>query len=128
MIDKNSKQVKERMYEACKRWRKINQLSLMYSRARSRAKKKGIDFTITKEDVVIPYYCPLLGVPLVNKYEDPAVSRDHVPSIDRLDSTKGYTPDNIWVISFQANRMKNTASREELNTFCKNWLKYYEDI
>jgi len=116
------------LYENCKRWRKTNQVGLMYSRAKSRARKKGIEFSIEKTDIIIPETCPLLGVALTNTYLNPGDCIDHVPSIDRIDSTKGYTKGNVWVISFQANRMKNTASAEELCVFSKNWLKYYEDL
>lgn len=112
----------EKMYVICKRWRKTNQVALMYSRAKSNAKRKGIDFTIEKHHVVIPEVCPLLGVKLTNTYLNPEDNREHVPSLDRKDNSKGYTPDNVWVISFQANRMKNTASLEELDKFAKNWI------
>jgi len=103
-------------------------VGLMFSRAKSRAKKKGIEFSIEKDDIIIPEYCPLLGVKLTNTYVDPSASTDHVPSIDRKDDSKGYTKENIWVISFQANRMKNTASQAELTIFAQNWLKLNEDI
>ena len=65
---------------------------------------------------------------LTNTFVDPSASTDHVPSIDRIDDSKGYTKENVWVISFQANRMKNTASRTELTTFAQNWLKLNKDI
>jgi hypothetical protein len=35
-------------------------------------------------------------------------------SIDRIDPSKGYTPDNVWLISQRANRIKNDATPEEL--------------
>jgi hypothetical protein len=123
---KTEKQI--RVYETCKKWRKVNQASLMYSRAKSRAIKKGIEFTIEKSDVVIPEVCPLLGVLFTNTYLNPDDDYNHVPSLDRIDNSKGYIPGNIWVIAFQANRIKNTSSIQEMTIFCKNWLKLYEDI
>lgn len=39
---------KEAIYNNCKRWRKTNQVSLMFSRAKARAKIKQIEFNITK--------------------------------------------------------------------------------
>jgi hypothetical protein len=40
--------------------------------------------------------------------------RETSPSIDRIDSTKGYTKDNVQIISWKANRIKGYASVEEL--------------
>lgn len=110
----------------CKKWRQGNLEKLLLSRAKNRAIKLGLEFNLTVEDIVIPKTCPLLGVPLGNKYKDPHIPADHVPSIDRKDNTKGYTKDNIWIISFKANRMKNTATKPELIHFAKAILKDLE--
>lgn len=39
-------------------------------------------------------------------------------SLDRLDSSRGYTPDNVWVISWRANQIKSNATLSELRTLC----------
>ena len=48
------------------------------------------------------------------------------PSLDRIDSTKGYVPGNVWVISNKANRMKSNAAAEELIIFAKSVLDYWD--
>ncbi len=88
----------------------------MYKQAKARAKLKGHDFTLTIEDVVIPEKCPIMGVKLE---WIPYGFNPYSPSIDRIDSSKGYTKDNIQVISSIANRMKWNATKEQLLTFCK---------
>jgi len=88
----------------------------MFLNARERSKKKNLDFTITKEDIVIPDKCPLLGIDIIPKAKD----RIHSPSLDRKDSTRGYTPDNIWVVSSRANTLKNDATLQELKTLVEN--------
>ena len=36
------------------------------------------------------------------------------PSLDRWDSAKGYVPGNVFVISYRANTLKNSATYEEI--------------
>lgn len=42
---------------------------------------------------------------------------------DRIDNTKGYTKDNVQVISHLANQMKASATRDQLQVFCKRMLE-----
>lgn len=74
----------------------------LYDSAKSRATKKGRDFDLELEDIVIPTHCAVFGTPLVE------------PSIDRIDSSKGYVKGNIRIISLRANQLKSNASVEEL--------------
>jgi hypothetical protein len=41
----------------------------MFHNAQHRAKKKGIPFTISMDDIIIPETCPLLGITLVSTNE-----------------------------------------------------------
>ena len=68
-------------------------------------------------DIVITETCPLLGIPLVstNDKRDP-----RNPSLDQKEPGKGYTPDNIWVVSSRANWIKCDASLQELELLVEN--------
>jgi hypothetical protein len=88
----------------------------MFLGARERSKKKNMEFTITKEDIIIPDKCPLLGIDIIPNAKD----RKHSPSLDRIDSNRGYTPDNIWVVSSRANTLKNDATLQELELLVEN--------
>ena len=77
---------------------------------RSRAKKFGIECTITEADLVVPEICPVLGFVMVRR----GPIRDMSPSVDRIDNTKGYVPGNVVVVSYRANRLKSNATVEEL--------------
>lgn len=85
----------------------------LFKQAKHRAKfdYNNLEFTIEISDIVIPEYCPYLNVKL-----DSSI-KDYSPSLDRIDSSKGYTKENIQVISYKANRMKSNASKEELVQF-----------
>lgn len=80
--------------------------------ARGRAKAAGLAFNITEDDVIIPKYCPVLGIKLKRgRGNGPSPNS---PSLDRIDPRKGYVKENVWVISHRANRIKNNATPEEL--------------
>ena len=86
----------------------------LYTSLKASAKKRNIPFNLTLTDLnnlTFPITCPILGIPLsVNNKQS-----DNSYSIDRIDSAKGYEIDNIIVISWKANRLKNNATNEELN-------------
>ena len=80
----------------------------MWDSAKSRATEKGREFNIELSDIVIPDFCPVLGVPMDR------------PSLDRIDSSKGYVKGNVRVISHRANMLKNNATIEELELVLKD--------
>jgi hypothetical protein len=96
----------------------------LLNNVRQRTKTKGYAFDLTLDDIVIPDVCPILGVPLKRGTQ---ANYRYSPSIDRIDSNKGYTKDNIKVISMLANRMKSDATKEECIAFAKNIIDYYND-
>jgi hypothetical protein len=83
----------------------------MLSNSRQRAKKAGLEHTITISDIIIPDYCPVLGTKL-----DIGDRKKHgnAPSIDRIDNSKGYTKENIMIVSNRLNMLKNDATLDEL--------------
>lgn len=79
--------------------------------ARKRSKARGIPFSITTQDIVIPTHCPVFGIPLTrcgsSLYPD-------TMTLDRVIPQLGYIPGNVEVISFRANRLKSNATWREL--------------
>jgi hypothetical protein len=93
----------------------MNDLLVIWKRAKRRAEEKGIPFTITLNhlnDMTIPITCPVLGISMKKGYSNK--QSDNSLSIDRIDSKKGYEPGNIMFISWRANRLKNNATEDEL--------------
>lgn len=101
---------KAKHYTWIRKWQKKNYPRLLWYSARSRAKKVGLEFSLLPEDVVIPKFCPILGIEII-EFGDR--KQGHGASIDRLDSSKGYTKDNIIVCSLRANMLKNNGTKEE---------------
>ena len=101
----------ERYKEIHKKYKDSNPKRKLLDGSKYRAKKKGIENTLTIEDINIPEICPILGIKL--EYNKEKV-KDNSPSLDRIDSSKGYTSDNIHIISHKANRIKNHLSKDEI--------------
>lgn len=97
---------------------KPTEMKLLIS-ARRRAYLKGLEFTISVEDITIPKYCPILKN--VEIRPSKGVVAHYSPSLDRIDPEKGYIPGNVWVVSHKANSMKNNADEKTLKAFAK-WV------
>lgn len=82
---------------------------LLWERAKGRTRENGREFTISVKDIRIPDFCPILGIKLEKIVGNTKTS----PSLDRIDPKRGYTPDNIMVISARANTLKNDMTYAE---------------
>lgn len=91
--------------------RRSNPIPRILQEAKSRARKKGIEFSITSDDVTVPAVCPVLNIPIGMSF---GARSDNSLSIDRIDGSKGYIPGNVRIISWRANRLKNDGTLEEL--------------
>lgn len=90
---------------------------------RYRAKAENIPFTISLKDVSPPpKICPILNIPL--SYVNKNCIQDNSATIDRIDSTKGYIPGNVAIMSNRANRIKNDGTAEEHFIIAKWILKH----
>lgn len=106
-----------------KLWRELNPEKRIITQAKNRSKTNSLDFEISLEDIKIPDVCPVLGIPLKirgNRFWNS-------PSLDRIDSSKGYTKDNIHIISGRANILKRDASFKELELLV-NYLRRFQCV
>lgn len=98
---------------------------MMWSNAKNRAKKFNVPFDLDVADIIIPEFCPVLGIPLVH-HKGEGKSWGDSPSLDRIIPDKGYVKSNVMVISKRANAMKNDGDLEDLRKvyeFYKNLLE-----
>jgi len=94
--------------------------------AKSRAKKRNLEFSINLEDIIVPKLCPIFEIQidkrtLKNSKRKPL---DNSPSLDRIDSSKGYVKGNVAVISYLANSIKNEGNADEHDAVAEFIEKY----
>lgn len=91
----------------------------LFNGAKSRSKRRNILFNITKTDIIQQYEkqngkCYYSGRPLSS-----VAGNENVMSIDRINSSIGYTPENIVICCWRINKMKNVFSTGDFVTLCK---------
>lgn len=112
---------KQKIRKTSRRWfDRSPERCILYS-ARGRAKREKLPFNLELSDIVIPEFCPVLGIKL--EKGDGCVC-DTSPSIDQIVPNAGYVRGNIQIISHRANTIKSNASLEEL----KKLVAYLENL
>jgi hypothetical protein len=97
--------------------------SSAYSDSRKRASQQNMAFDLNPKFILALLIqnpiCPYFGWQLT--YSTGKLNT--LASLDRIDSTKGYTQDNVQVVSYLANLMKSSATEDELIAFAQGVLK-----
>lgn len=105
---KQRKDVKERAREASRKYReRIGHVVLIRS-AKHRSQKRGIAFELDEAWKSGVSHCELTGIPFVQR------DKLFAASIDRIDNSKGYTPDNCRLILNGLNLFKNSGTDEDM--------------
>jgi hypothetical protein len=102
--------------------------SVYFNKLRRGAEERKIAFDITKEGIWERFLaqegrCTLTGLSLI-------IQRNHrkyklmTASLDRIDSSKGYTSDNVQWIHKDVNRMKVNFDEKYFVELCKLIVKY----
>ena len=105
-----------------------NTLRTIVWHARQRAKKKNLIFEIDEEYILNLLKkqdgkCAATGIKLesskanTKKYKSPFTI-----SLDRIDSDKGYTKDNVQLVCIMFNEMKNIYTMKEVIFMCKAFI------
>lgn len=90
----------------------------MWACAKSRARMKNLPFDLGVADIIVPEFCPILGIKLK---KDGGRRKHSSPSLDRKEPKLGYVKNNIRVISWRANDLRADATLEEMQLLVKNW-------
>lgn len=90
----------------------------IFNGAKKRARLKKLVFEITPEDLIELYYkqngrCAITNLEMSLVSANRKISNPFIVSLDRVDSFKGYTKDNIQFICNQVNRMKSNLTMQD---------------
>ena len=115
----------------CKRCADIDQTSkeeykqCFYTKARLHAKRRGIDFKVSREELYDIFLkqnrkCALTGLPLMfAKTDNDQRHGKTTASLDRIDSQKPYILENVQWVHKDVNKMKQNFSQPYFVNICK---------
>lgn len=110
-----SKKHPEKYNKLARDWRARNPEYMLVHSAKRRAIRDGLEFDLTRETCPeIPEHCPILGIKLESRNDGKKGPINASPTLDRVDTTRGYVVGNVRVISHAANRMKSDMTVETL--------------
>lgn len=110
-------------------WTGVGRLSgSKWSSYKSGARHRGIAFNITKEEAWAKYEaqagcCALTNWPIDFHIRE---GTETTASLDRIDSSKGYTLDNVQWVHKDVNRMKQSFSEERLLELCRAVVGHHQ--
>jgi hypothetical protein len=81
-----------------------------FSRKKAHCTQSGKEFTLEFEDLIWPDVCPVLGIPLDYTVHGRS---ENAPTFDQIEAGKGYVKNNVMIISWRANRIKNNGTADE---------------
>jgi len=99
----------------------------MFELVRSRAKAANQEFDLDCADIVARVAagrCEMTGIQFVVRFGTRKNKNFYNPSIDRIDSTRGYTRDNVRIVLYGLNVMMNTWGAEKIHEI-SNALKQH---
>ena len=79
--------------------------------AKKRCKVKNIPFNLMSSDIIIPEFCPVLGIRLERGI---GVTTNNSPSLDRIHPDLGYIKGNVIIVSQLANQIKSNATSRQI--------------
>jgi hypothetical protein len=100
-----------------KNYMEIDPRRRMIYGARQRSKRDGRECTLKPEDIKILQNCPVLGIELESSSIDnrkTSAELDNSHSLDRVNNLKGYTRDNVMVMSNKANKLKRDGDIDSI--------------
>jgi hypothetical protein len=104
----------------------------LHVHSKKRAGKKNLEYTISAPFIRELYLkqegkCIASGEPLkLRSRRGTGNPHAEAISVDRIDNSKGYTPDNVQLVTWFVNRMRGGNSLEETYAYAKKFVTYWE--
>ena len=100
-------------------------LANLISTSRYRAKLSKREHSVCVDDLRKIYYdqdgkCAISGKEMSIRGKGCAANSPYSISLDRIDSTLGYTIDNVWLVCTGVNLMKSRLTMEQFIDFCNS--------
>lgn len=102
----------------------------IFGAARDRARKADMECSITLDWVVDRYQeiggiCEVTGIELTLDRNPPGerFQQPFNPSLDRIDSSKGYTPDNVRLVCVMVNLALNRFGDAAFDKMCRTYVE-----
>ena len=95
---------------------------------KTRASKKGLEVTVTQEFLLellqaSNYKCSVTGLTMNLETHPRKKANPFKASLDRVDSSKGYTEENVQWVCWSVNQMKSDKTKEEFEFWIKTLYK-----
>ena len=108
--ERNRAENRERVAETTARYRQGQAAKYWLKNLRNRAEKHGREFDLTEaflQALLEPMTCAVTGIKLTYDWDGEGRTNPWAPSVDRIESTGGYTMDNVRVVCWAYNMAKN---------------------
>lgn len=108
----------------------IGRTTLLIDTAKKRAKQKQLVFAITKEHVLpllVAGKCQQSGFRFELQVRQNSFRNPFAPSIDRIDNTRGYEPDNIQLVCNMFNSGKGEHNELDFIAMCVSVAKKHQN-
>ena len=98
-------------------------MSRLHTNSRQRAISKGWDYDLDSKFLIDLWYkqdgkCAITKQTMLIT-SDESRTRSHVVSLDRIDNSKGYVRDNVWLTTAKVNYMRGVMDMDDFIGMCK---------
>jgi hypothetical protein len=116
--------------ELCPPSDRVDHIVKVLSGAKARAKKRGLAYNLDRKWYLKRFEggrCEATGIKFY-PYVGKSSRHPHSPSIDRINSSKGYTKDNCWLVCWAFNTAKADFSLKDFVEIAELVVKNKKDI